>query len=211
MLTASQLCPVNTLLFQTFLGWLTITPLLHKLPSRKTVPPKEGVYLPVLPCQGQALLVVPPAAEQDLLLQHLLRVFLLCCRAQAVSALPALLWRAGPANCACTHPCHGNLVWALKSCRQTLSGGLIPPPAMPTSVNTFQGSHSFGTAQETPTRCAQVASRVADVLLQFWLWKFPWEYLQHPCRMVGAWMQGFLPCLYDAGKRPLLLHIPTSL
>lgn len=86
-----------------------------------------------------------------------------------------------------------------------------PPPAIPTSVNTFQGSHSFGTAQETPTRCAQVASRVADVLLQFWLWKFPWEYLQHPCRMVGAWMQGFLPCLYDAGKRPLLLHIPTSL
>lgn len=176
----------------------------------------------MLPCQGQALLVVPRAAEQDLLLQRLFGVgFCPSSREQAVRALPALPWRAGPANCACTHPCRGNLVWALRSCREPLSGGLTHLPAIPTSVNSLQGlqrcklagerSHSFGTAQETPTSCAEGAWRVADVFLQFWPWKFPQEYLQHHCGMVGAWMQGFLPCLYDAGKRPLLLHIPTSL
>lgn len=171
----------------------------------------------MLPCQGKALLVVPQAAKQDLLLQHLLSVFLPCCREQAVTALSALLWRARPANCACTHPCHENLVWALKSCRQSLSGCLTHLPAIPTSVNSFQGlqhcklagecSHSFGTAQDTLTSSAEGAPKVADMLLQFWLWKFPRDY----CRMVGAWMQGFLSCPNDAGRRPLLLHIPTSL
>lgn len=63
MLTVSQLCPVNTsdIFSDVFLSWLSITPLLSKLPSRKPVPPAMH------PCRVQALLVVPQAAEVDLL------------------------------------------------------------------------------------------------------------------------------------------------
>lgn len=103
-----------------------------------------------------------------------------------------------------------------KSCRASLLGGLTHLPAIPTSVNSFQGwqhcklagkcSHSFGTTQETPTSCAEGASRVAGVLLQFWLWKFPWEYLQHHYRMVSALS---LWCWQDISA-PIHSHIPVK-
>lgn len=110
-------------------------------------------------------------------------------------ARPAV--KAGPANSACVHWRHENLVWALGSCRESPSGGLTHLPAIPSSLSSFQDiqhcilagkhcSHNLGTAQETLTGFFEEASRVADIILQIRCWKFTGEHLWLHHKMIWA-------------------------
>lgn len=209
-----------------FLGWLSITPLLSKFPSRKPVPPKQGAC-PHARTKHHLWSLKQPTWTRCL--QHLLIGFfglfffiLLQTAGSKPPASPAV--KDGSANRACAHRCCGNLVWALGSHRESPSGGLTHLPAIPLAKNSFQDlqhytlagkrcSHNLGTTQKTLTGCAEGTSRVADILLQFRLWKFPGEHLPAPSHNDLRLDVGFSPlslrCWQDTSALACS-HIPIK-